>query len=70
MTWRVLCPASGAPHDVLSYSRSRTGTRNIFFIIFVDEIFTTFIARPFTKTFHALKRMCAISCVMHAGHAD
>jgi len=50
--------------------RSHTGTRNILFIIFVDGMFTTFIARPFTKTFHALKRMRAISCVVHAGHAD
>jgi hypothetical protein len=51
-------------------TRSHTGTRNIFFIIFVDGMFTTFIARPFTKTSRVLKRMCAISCVVRAGHAD
>jgi len=50
--------------------RSNTGTRNIPFIIFVDGMFTSFVARLFTKTCRASKRMRAISCVVHAGHAD
>ena len=49
---------------------SSHGTRKNLFIIFVDGMFTTFIAPPFTKTAHAMKRMCGISCVVHAGHAD
>ena len=52
------------------HSRSHTGTRNIFFIILVDGMFTTFIARLFTKTSRVLERSCAISCVYRAGHAD
>ena len=51
-------------------ARSLAGTRKNLFIIFVDGMFTTFIAPPFTKTAHAIKRMCGISCVVHAGHAD
>jgi len=51
-------------------SRSNTGTRNIFFIIFVDGMFTSFIASPFTNTSHAPAPMRAISCVVHAGNAD
>jgi hypothetical protein len=42
----------------------------IFFIIFVDGMFTTFIARLFTKTSRASRQMRGISCVVHAGHAD
>jgi hypothetical protein len=41
-----------------------------FFIIFVDGIFTTFIAWPFTNAFDALRENHAMSCVSHAGHAD
>jgi hypothetical protein len=50
--------------------RSHTGTRKHFFMIFVDGMFTTFVARLFTKTSHAPRQICAISCVMHARHAD
>jgi hypothetical protein len=39
-------------------------------MIFVDGMFTTFVARLFTKTSDALGQICAISCVMRAGHAD
>ena len=37
--------------------------RKNFFIIFVDGMFTTFIARPFTNTSHAIRENHAISCV-------
>jgi hypothetical protein len=35
----------------------------IFFIIFVDGIFTTFIARLFTNTSHAIRENPVMSCV-------
>ena len=35
----------------------------IFFIIFVDGIFTTFIARLFTNTSDAIRANPAMSCV-------
>jgi len=35
----------------------------IFFIIFVDGMFTTFIERSFTNTSHAIGESCAICCV-------
>ena len=54
----------------LAMTGTHTGTRKNLFIIFVDGMFTTFIARPFTKTSHGLKRMCGISCVVPAGNAD
>ncbi|MBR1267646.1 hypothetical protein JQ629_09010 [Bradyrhizobium sp. AUGA SZCCT0222] len=54
----------------IASSRSDAGTRNIFFIIFVDGMFTTFIALPFTKPSQARQQVRAISCVVHAGHAD
>ena len=41
-----------------------------FFIIFVDGMFTTFIAHLFTNVFDAIGKLYAISCVSHAGHAD
>jgi len=41
---------------------TRTCARN-FFIIFVDGIFTTFIARLFTNTSNAISENPAISCV-------
>jgi len=53
-----------------SLLRSNTGTRNSFFIIFVDGMFTTFIALAFTKLSQSPQQMRAISCVVHAGHAD
>jgi len=37
--------------------------RKNFFIIFVDGIFTTFIARLFTNTSHALRKIRAMSCL-------
>jgi hypothetical protein len=51
-------------------SRNNTGPRNAFFIFFVDGMFTTFIARLFTKTSRACTQMHAISCLLRARHAD
>ena len=60
-------------HLVTFASRNR-GSRihkvKNFFIIFVDGIFTTFIARLFTNTSDAIGENPAMSCVSHAGHAD
>jgi hypothetical protein len=44
-----------------SIARSHTGTRKNFFIIFVDGMFTTLIARLFTNISHALTQMHAMS---------
>jgi hypothetical protein len=51
-------------------SESVARARKNFFIIFVDGIFTTFIARLFTNTCDASSDIRATSCVLHAGHAD
>ena len=37
--------------------------RKNFFIIFVDGMFTTFVARLFTNTSHAIRENLAMSCV-------
>jgi len=42
---------------------SRIRAARNFFIIFVDGIFTTFIAGLFTNTSHAIRETSAISCV-------
>jgi hypothetical protein len=34
-----------------------------FFSIFVDRMFTTFIERPFTNAFDAIRETLAMSCV-------
>ena len=44
--------------------------RKNFFSIFVDGMFTTFIARLFTNASDALNEIRAMSCVLHVGHAD
>jgi hypothetical protein len=49
---------------------SRIHAARNFFIIFVDGIFTTFIARLFTNTSDAIRENPAMPCVLHAGHAD
>jgi len=41
-----------------------------FFIVFVDGIFTTFIACLFTNTSDAIRENRTMSCVLHACHAD
>jgi len=43
--------------------RSRIHTAGNFFIIFVDGIFTTFIACLFTNTSDAIRENSAIACV-------
>jgi len=43
--------------------RKRNSRLTFFFIIFVDGIFTTFIACLFTNTSHAIRENPAISCV-------
>jgi hypothetical protein len=61
MTWEhrseVHPPSCGADGG------SCTHPRKIFFVDFVDGIFTTFIERPFTNTFDAIGESRAISCV-------
>jgi len=47
-------------HDTREVAPS---SRKIFFIIFVDGMFTTFVARLFTNTSHAFDGIRAISCV-------
>jgi hypothetical protein len=42
---------------------AKTCALKIFFIIFVDGIFTTFIRLPFTNTSDAMAPMLALSCV-------
>jgi len=42
----------------------------IFFIIFVDRIFTTFIQPPFTNALDVTTQTHAFSCVMHLCNAD
>jgi len=46
--------------DVASF---RAQMRKNFFIIFVDGMFTTFIACLFTNASHAIRENPAISCV-------
>jgi hypothetical protein len=42
----------------------------IFFIIFVDAIFTTLFQQPFTIAFDVIGANAANSCVYRAGNAD
>ncbi len=37
--------------------------RKIFFIIFVDAIFTTLLERPFTNVFDVMTQTPALACV-------
>jgi hypothetical protein len=47
------------------------GTRaKIFFIIFVDAIFTTLLERLFTNASHLIDVRSASDCLCHARHAD
>ena len=63
MTWNYL----GLDNARLVVARE---LRKVFFIIFVDRIFTTFIARPFTNAFDVTSANAAISCVYRACNAD
>jgi hypothetical protein len=51
-------------------SRIETETRQEFFSIFVDRIFTTSIQAPFTNAFEAIAQVPAIACRCRVGHAD
>jgi hypothetical protein len=53
---------------VVTRPKNRAGEK--FFIFFVDRIFTTLIARLFTKVFDVTARMQAIPCVYRACNAD
>jgi hypothetical protein len=53
---------------VVTRAKNRAGGK--FFIIFVDRIFTTLIARLFTKVFDVTARRQAIPCVYRACNAD
>jgi len=41
-----------------------------FFVIFVDEIFTTLFEPPFTNVSDAIAPIAAISCLYRAGNGD
>jgi hypothetical protein len=56
--------AMTAQHDKVHWnSRPFRIARKIFFIIFVDGMFTSFVARLFTNTSDAFDGIRAISCV-------
>ena len=61
MTRRV--PGVKCQADLRSVLGSRTHAARNFFIIFVDGMFTTFIARLFTNAFDASRKNSAIACV-------
>jgi hypothetical protein len=50
-------------------SPARNGTRENFFIIFVDAIFTTLLERLFTNVFEVIDAKSANCCVCRARHA-
>ena len=62
VTWRVQREGISR-HSLRAITGSRVHTTHNFFIIFVDGIFTTFIACLFTNTSHAIRENPAISCV-------
>jgi len=51
-------------------SRSDTEPGRIFFTIFIDWIFTSFVERPFTNVFNATSRLNATACLYRACNAD
>jgi hypothetical protein len=55
--------------ELEAHHEERRARKN-FFTIFVDGMFTTFIARLFTNASDALNEIRAMSCVLHVGHAD
>jgi hypothetical protein len=50
--------------------RRKNSSRRIFFIIFVDRIFTTLFECLFTNVFDVIGASQANSCLYHAGNAD
>jgi hypothetical protein len=65
--WQVVNPTT-------SPAPANTGTRNYagtnFFIIFIDAIFTTLFALPFTKLFDVNGAKSANTCLWRACNAD
>jgi hypothetical protein len=56
--------AMTAQYDSVHWNLHLIAARaKIFFIIFVDGMFTTFIARPFTNVSDALRKNRTTSCV-------
>jgi hypothetical protein len=51
-------------------SHTDTLLRKIFFIAFVDRIFTTSRQPPFTKACEGIALFSAIACLCRARHAD
>jgi len=51
-------------------SRCGTGTRQNFFSIFVDPIFTTSTQAPFTNAFDAIAPIAGTACLCRAVYAD
>jgi general stress protein CsbA len=51
------------PDALVNRASSRRAYAQNFFIIFVDGMFTTFIARLFTNAFDASRKNSAIACV-------
>jgi hypothetical protein len=49
--------------DVPRSDADAVRARENFFSIFVDRMFTTFIERPFTNAFDAIRETLAMSCV-------
>jgi len=49
---------------------TKSPPKKIFFIIFVDRIFTTLLEWLFTKLFDVTARTTAISCVYRPCNAD
>ncbi len=60
-SWRAFM-ARMHPHDC--------GVRSIFFIIFIDPIFTVFVAPLFTKLFDSWFHYNLPACLSHACNAD
>jgi hypothetical protein len=48
----------------------KSARHEIFFIIFVDVLFTTLFERPFTKVFDVIAQTTAGSCLYLARNAD
>jgi hypothetical protein len=63
------CTASGTRGNCFTPSRDE-GDKPIFFIIFVDRIFTSLFERPFTKVFEVIAQSTTIPCLYRACHAD
>jgi hypothetical protein len=61
---------TGHDDGFLAVTRPKNRAGGKLFIIFVDRIFTTLIARLFTRLFDVTARRQAIPCVYRACNAD